>query len=250
MQDGHSVGTLIKQNLKLKKLDKSESDLAQYQSALGALMYAMLATHPNIAFTVGALSRHAATPGNKHMIALKQVYRYLCDTVDFHLRYTTASETTPIRYVDADWAADINDCHSITGYVFTICGGAVSWSSKKQSSVALSSTEAEYMAISTAAKEAVWICTLLREIDSVTQNDPTSLHVDNQSVISLTSNAMFHDHMKHISIHHHFIQEKIELGDVSVTYLSTNEQVADILTKGLSREKHTHFSMGMGIFTS
>lgn len=247
MQDGRSVSTPIETNLKLTKLTEPEIEARAYQSALGALMYAMLATRPDLAFAVGVLSRHAATPGEPHWTALKRVYRYLRGTTEARLTFSGDTTDTPLGYADADWAADVNDRRSISGYVFILSGGAVSWSSKKQSSVALSSTEAEYMAVSAATKDLIWIRTLLAELDSTAICGPTPLLVDNQSAISLTSNAMFHDRTKHISIRHHFIREKVDSGEVTVEYIPTGEQVADVLTKGLSREKHVRFSYGMGI---
>lgn len=127
-----------------------------------------------------------------------------------------------------------------------MCGGAISWSSKKQTSVALSSTEAEYMAASAATKEAIWIRTLVHELDN-TSLSPITLRIDNQSAISLASNAVFHDRTKHIAIRHHFVREKVDSGEIIPKYVPTGEQVADILTKGLSKEKHILFSTGMGI---
>lgn len=118
---------------------------------------------------------------------------------------------------------------------------------EEETSVALSSTEAEYMAASAATKEAVWIRTLAHELDTPGSSDATQLLVDNQSAIALAGNAMFHDHTKHIAIRHHFIREKVESGEIALRYIPTGEQVADALTKGLSHDKHNLFSNGMGI---
>lgn len=247
MHEGRAVATPIDPNSKLAKLEEPEVNNKSYQSALGALMYAMLATRPDLAFSVGALSRHAAAPGEAHWAALKRVYQYLRGTTDARLVYSGDSVRNPFGYVDADWASDINDRRSITGYVFVLANGAVSWSSKKQTSVALSSTEAEYMAASAATKEAIWIRTLIRELNMIPSPKPTLLLLDNQSAMSLAKNSVFHDRTKHISIRHHFIREQLEMGEVAVDYISTNAQVADILTKGLTREKHIRFTKGMGI---
>ncbi|KIN98729.1 hypothetical protein M404DRAFT_31056 [Pisolithus tinctorius Marx 270] len=247
MSKGRAVATPIEPNLKLEKLEIPEADTKSYQGALRALMYAMLATRPDLAFTVGMLSHHAACPGHEHTTVLKCIFHYLRCTPDVRLTYKRDSNAHVIRYVDADWAADINNCRSVTGYTFILSGGAVSWSSKKQSSVALSSTEAEYMATCTAMKEAIWIHTLVLELETVLSHEPTPLLIDNQSAISLARNAMFHDRTKHIVIRHHFIREKVDSGEVVVNYVSTNDQVADMLTKGVSREKHVRFSEAMGI---
>jgi hypothetical protein len=144
---------------------------------------------------------------------------------------------------------DKNDCCSLTGYVFLLHGSAISWSSKKQSSTAQSSTEAEYMAAAHATKEIIWLRTFLMEIN-FQQNLPTSLFVDNQSAIALTKNSEFHNRTKHIAVRFHFIREKVEDGEVVLEYVPTGDQVADVLTKGLARVKFEHFVDGMGLCRS
>lgn len=246
MGSSRPVATPMDPNTKLVKVNEAEVDVKTYQSALGALMYAMLATRPDIAFAVGALSKFAATPGQAHWTALKRVYRYLRGTANMCLTYRGNSETDLLAFVDADWASDINDRRSTTGFVFLISGGAISWSSKKQTSVALSSTEAEYMAAAAATKEAIWLKTFLSELN-FSKTHPITLQIDNQSAILLAKNAMFHERTKHIAIRYHFIREKLEEGEICVEYVPTNEQVADVLTKPLTREKHGRFLRGMGV---
>ena len=126
MENRRAIKTPMEPNLKLVRLEAPEIDAKLYQSGLGALMYAMLATRPDLAFAVGTLSKHAAMPGEAHWMALKRVYRYLCGTTDTRLIYSRATKPNILGYVDADWAGDINDCRSISGYVFVISGGAVS----------------------------------------------------------------------------------------------------------------------------
>jgi len=144
LKDGQSISTPLETNAKLVKIDVPEVNAKTYQTMLGGLMYAMLATHPDLAYAVGALSKHAACPGQAHFAALKRVYRYLHGMTDTHLIYRKMSEMSLLGYVDTDWAGDVNDRRSISGYTFVTAGAAISWSSKKQLSVALSSTEAEY----------------------------------------------------------------------------------------------------------
>ena len=247
MENGRAVKTPMEPNLKLVKLKAPEVDVKLYQSRLSALMYVMLATCPDLAFAVGALSKHAATPGEAHWAALKRVYRYLCGTTDTHLIYSGATKPNILGYVDVDWAGDINDRQSISGYVFIISGGAVSWSLKKQTSVALSSTEAEYMAAAAATKEALWLHSLAQELSLSSFQEPTTLLIDNQSAMALAKNAVFHDRTKHIAIQHHFICEKIDDEEITLQYIPTNEQVADVLTKPLMWEKHNRFIEGMGV---
>ena len=149
-------------------------------------------------------------------------------------------------FVDADWASDVNDRKSTSGFVFMLGGAAISWSSKKQTSVALSSTEAEYIAAAHATKEVVWLRRLLTEL-SLDLSPPTILHVDNQSAIAIARNPEFHDRTKHIEVRHHFLRHKVEAEEICLEYISTEDQVADVLTKGLVREKHERFSGAMGV---
>jgi len=192
LKDGRSVSTPLETNAKLVKIDVPEVDTKTYQSALGGLMYAMLATRPDLAYAVGVLSKHAACPRQAHFAALKRVYRYLCGTTDTRLIYRKTSEMSLLGYIDMDWAGDVNDRCSISGYTFVTAGAAISWSSK-QPSVALSSTEAEYMAAAAAAKEATWLKLLFSEIEPSLSCTPIKLLIDNQSAMSLAKNATFHD---------------------------------------------------------
>ena len=239
-------------NEKLIKLAAPEDgiNVKTYQSMLGSLMYLMLGTRPYLAFAVGALSQHAATPGSAHLAALKRVYHYVRGTSDYALVYNRSTNGLALTgYVDADWAADVNTRRSVTGYVFTLAGGAVSWASRKQHSTALSSTEAEYMAASQATTEAIWLRNLRRELKQLEAPYSGPLLIDNQSAIALIKNAEFHERTKHIAVRYHFIRERYESGEIAIEYCPTGDQVADVLTKGLSREKVERFSEKMGLTT-
>ena len=235
-------------NEHLNKLKSPEAEVKPYQRAIGSLMYPMLGTRPDLAFTVASLGRHAATPGEEHCRALERAFRYLRATSDWKLVFQqgVANGLVLHGYADADWASDTSDRKSTSGYVFLLAGGAVSWSSKKQSSVALSSTEAEYIAGAHAAKEVVWLRRLLSEL-GLTSDNSTTLLMDNQSAMTIARNPEFHDRTKHIEVRYHFLRVKVENGELELEYVPTGEQVADILTKGLGREKHLKFSEGMGI---
>lgn len=247
MADCKPVATPMVQNQKLTKLDVPEIDPQPYQQALGSLMYAMVGTRPDIAYTVGALSQHSATPGQEHWVALKRVFRYLRGTTDLSIVYDGKIHDEPFAFVDADHANDPITRRSVGGYVYLIAGGAVSWSSKKQASVALSSTEAEYMAASTSTQEAVWLRILLGELGLLNLANPTRQRIDNQSAMALARNDAFHNRTKHIAVRHHFIREKVEDGEIDVEYVPTDRQVADVLTKPLGRVKHVRFVEGMGL---
>jgi hypothetical protein len=149
-------------------------------------------------------------------------------------------------YTDADWASDVNDRKSTSGFAFMLASAAVSWSSKKQASTALSSTEAEYIAAAHATKELVWLRRLLSELGQ-NQTHPTPLHIDNQSAMAIAKNPKFHDRTKHIEVRYHFLRQKVEEGELALEYVPTGCQVADVLTKGLVREKHEGFAKEMGL---
>ena len=172
--------------LKLTKLEEAEVDPWEYQSRLGALMYGMLGTHPELAYPVAILSQHAATPGSQHLAALHRVFRYLRNVSNMKLVF--GGDSTPLTlsgFLDADWANDINDRRSVGGYVFLLAGAAISWSSQKQKIIAQSSTEAEYITGTLTTNEAIWLRRLLAEFEQL-QCDATSLKTDNQASITLT----------------------------------------------------------------
>jgi hypothetical protein len=197
---------------KLAKLEKREVAVWEYQSHLGALMYAMLGTHPKLACAITILSQHSTTPGKAHLATLNRVFHYLQKVSNMKL--TFGGSCTPLtltRYVDEDWAKNINDCCSVRGYVFLLAGGAVSWSAQKQKIVAQSSTEAEYVARALTTNEAIWIHQLLSEIEQ-TQLNATNLLTDNQASISLTRNPIFHKATKHIKVCYHHMCYSFESG--------------------------------------
>jgi hypothetical protein len=148
--------------------------------------------------------------------------------------------------MDADWANDVNDHQSTLGYVFILAGTTVSWSLKKQTSVALSSTEAEYITGAHAAKELIWLRQLLTRLDLAT-NTPTTLLMDNQSAIAIAKNPAFHERTMHIEVHYHFLKKMVKDKKIKLEYVPTTEQTADAMTKGLACEKHELFVGQMGL---
>jgi hypothetical protein len=196
---------------------------------------------------VGAVSRFNSNYGLSHWKAVKRVLRYLKGTKHYTLEYKRGAGD--IRgFCDADWANDINDRRSVTGYVFTLNGGAISWNSKKQPTVALSTSEAEYMALGQAAKEGIWLKTLLKDLRFDSQNNhPILIFSDSQSAIALSKNAVHHARTKHIDIRHHFIRETIEPKQVEIEFCGTNDMIADTLTKSLTRQKHNICVTSMGL---
>src|SRR6266851_1057801 len=206
MSEARPISTPALANEHLLKLSSPEVDTKLYQHALSSLMYPMLGTRPNLGYAIAALGHHATNPGPDHQHALECMFHYLQATSNHRLVLGrgTSGNSTLLGYADADWASDVNNCKSTLGYMFKLGGGAISWSSKKQAAIALSSTEAEYITRAHAAKEAIWLRQLLTELGQ-DMSSPTVLHIDNQSAIAIAWNPEFHDHTKHIDIHYHFL---------------------------------------------
>jgi hypothetical protein len=242
------ISTPALANEHLRKLDSPEVDTKTYQRAIGMLIYPMSATRPDIAYAVAALERHRANPGRDHQRALDRVFQYLCATKDQQLVFQRGSPdgTALVGYADADWANDVNDRKSISGYVFMLGGGAISWSSEKQTTVALSNHEAEYIAGTHAARELVWLRQLLNDLGHGTDS-PTVLHIDNQSAIAIAQNPTCSDSTKHIEVKHHYLRKKVEDEVIDPRYKPTGEQLADVLTKGLAKERHEGLTRAMGL---
>ena len=225
-----------------------DKDLAAiYATAIGSLMYAAIGTRPDIAFAVQNLSQFTSNPGPEHWQAVKRVFRYLSGTRGHQLTYGAhESSTEVIGYSDADWASNPNDRKSISGYVFMLGGGAITWSSKKQNVVALSSAEAEYVAETHAAKEAIWLRHLL-DFMGFTQTNPTIIWADNQAAIKLTQNATFHARTKHIDTRLHFLRDKVNDNSIVYDYVPTQQNIADVFTKGLPKQTHRGFAEDIGV---
>jgi hypothetical protein len=215
-----------------------------YHEAVGALNWAALATHPDIAFTVATVARFGANPGPTHWEAVKRIYRYLASTRELWLTYGEASRMLE-GYADADGSM-AEDRRAISGYAFLIDGGAVSWASKRQEIVSLSTTESEYVAATHGGKEAVWLRSLLSQIFGPFK-DPTTLFSDNQSAIALTRDHQYHACTKHINVCYHWIRWVVEQGTIRLVYCPTDNMVADALTKALPSAKVKHFAAGLGL---
>ncbi len=237
-QDGAGTGDVL-----------DEEGSRVYRSAVGSLMYLAVGTRPDIAAAVGNVSRFMQSPKNMHWIAVKRIFRYLKGTSDYVLCLGGENDGEgPVLsgYCDADWAGNQDDRHSTTGYSFSLGTGSVSWSSKRQKTVALSTTEAEYMSVSAAAREAVWLRQLLCELGAE-QVGATTLLNDNQGCVKLTRNPVMHSNSKHIDVRHHYVRELQEAGKVNVEYCPTGQMAADVLTKGLARELHERCTRKLGI---
>ena len=224
-----------------------EVDPVAYQSMVGSLLYAAMATHPDIAHAVGAVSKFNSRPTVVHLTAVKRILRYLSGMINLALKYRKLSRGSEylLGYSDADWAGDLDDRHSTTGNLFMMAGGVIGWLSKKQASVALSTSEVEYVALSLATQEAVWLRRLLTEVGF--PSAPVMLMEDNQGAIAIARNPIAHSRTKHIDICYDYIREALQDDVISLQYCPTNEMVAVLLTKPLSKTLFEKLRLAMGM---
>jgi len=211
-----------------------------YRALIGSLNYVACWTRPDIAFAVSQCARFQERPAQRHWTAAKHILRYLKGTASLGLCYSATGTAVLSGYVDASWGEDLDTRRSQTGYAFLFGGAAVSWSTKLQDTVALSSTEAEYLALSVAVKEALYLRNLFREVHSA-RAPAVPMFEDNQSTIKQALNLQSSARTRHIDVRHHFLKQHVTNGDISLQYLPTDQQPADCLTKCLDRVKVSGF---------
>jgi hypothetical protein len=249
LKDAKHKATPIHISVKLGKEDSPPLDKEKfrYSELVGSLMYLSVCTRPDITQAVGALARYMANPTENHWEAGKGVLRYLAGTEKIGIKFGP-EKFGVIGYADADYAGDIDTRRSTTGYVFLLNGGAISWSSRLQPTVAASTTEAEYMAAAFAVKEALWLRKLMKDLG---QEVPTmKIYGDNQSALKLLKNPIASSRSKHIDVIYHFARERVERNEVCFSYINTEEMVADILTKSLPENKFEKCRDRMGLRTN
>jgi hypothetical protein len=214
-----------------------------YARIVGELNFIMRVSRPDIAYAVSALSKFLSNPGIEHYRQLHHLLRYLRGTTHHSLTFGLSNEGL-VGYSDSDFASDKDDSRSIGGYVFYLFGSPISWRSQKQSIVATSSTEAEYISLSNAAREQIHLSQLLYDLglDS-SLFTPTTLYGDNNGSRALTKNPQFHDRAKHIRVRYHFIRDLVSDGTIVIPYIPTHDMIADIFTKSLPQKlfrNHRH----------
>ena len=249
LSEAKTVSTPADISVKLKKDDgfSKEVNPVTYQSIVGSLLYAAIATRPDISQAVGVVSKFCSKPTEAHLTAVKRILRYLKGTLNLAIKYQKSENDPLIGYSDADWAGDLDDRHSTTDNIFLMTGGPISWLSKKQAAVALSTSEAEYVALSSVTQEAVWLRKLLTSDLQVTSQEPTMIMEDNQGAISIVKNPVAHSRTKHIDIRYHYIREAVQEGIVNLCYCPTEQMIADLLTKPLARERFKMLRDAMGM---
>lgn len=254
MQDCKSTSTPMENRLQLKYSEiEAEPELKRkYMQAIGSLLYAALATRPDLSFAVNYLGRFSNRPTNAHWSAIQHVLRYIKGTLDIGILYHQDSNQLNgfSGYSDSDWGSDINTSRSTMGFIFKLSGGPVSWSSKVQPRVTESSTEAEYLALSHASHEAIYLQQLLGELGQGSFN-PVTIFGDNQGALALAKNPVFGGRLRHLRLKEHAVREHIKRKEIKVAYIQTKEMIADIFTKALPKpqfEKH-RINMGVCYFT-
>ncbi|GJU50805.1 retrotransposon protein, putative, ty1-copia subclass [Tanacetum coccineum] len=221
-----------------------------YASAVGSIMYAVRCTRPDVAFAQNMTSRFQQNPGEPHWTAVKNILKYLRNTKDMFLVYG-GNPSTELRvecYCDAGFETDRDDTKSQTGYVFVLNGGAVDWKSSKQSTTAMSATESEYIAASEAAMEAVWIRKFISGLGIVpTINEPLNMYCDNSAAVHYANEPGVQKGARHYQRRYHYVRECVELGEIRILKVHTDNNLADPFTKALSNRKLTQHARGMGL---
>jgi hypothetical protein len=239
------ASTPIETNHRLTKEGGDPIDRDQYQRLVGRLIY-LSHTRPDIAFAVSVVSQFMHEPRSHHMDAVMRIIRYLKGSPGRGLLYTSHGNLQVECYTDADWAGSLDDRRSTSGYCTFVGGNLVTWRSKKQNVVARSTAEAEFRAMAHGVCELLWLKILLMEL-GLFKEKPMLLYCDNKAAINIAHNPVQHGRTKHIEIDRHFIKEKLDLGIISMPHVSSSDQLADILTKGLSEKVFSSLCGKMGL---
>ena len=215
-----------------------------YCKAISSLNYCAIATRPDITFSVSLPAQFMENPGRTHWEAVKCIFCYLLGTKNWKLVYRMTDNGLE-GFTDADGLSQEHH-HAISGYVFLINRGAISWSSKKQTLVTLSTAELEYVAATYAAKEALWLQRLIDKVFHPIEK-PITLYSDFQSAIALMKDGSYHAQTRHIDIRYHFIHFEVQRGSINLIYCPTEDMTADVLMKALPNTKAKHFAKMLGL---
>ncbi|KAK2385434.1 putative mitochondrial protein [Trifolium repens] len=230
------------------KLTKDEQgvgvDQSMYRSMIGSLLY-LTASRPDITFAVGVCARYQSEPKVSHLNQVKRILKYVNGTCDYGMMYSHCEDSSLCGYCDADWAGSADDRKSTSGGCFFLGSNLISWFSKKQNCVALSTAEAEYVAAGSSCTQLVWMKQMLKEYD--VEQDVITLYCDNLSAINISKNPVQHSKTKHIDIRHHFIRDLVENKVVTLEHVGTKDQVADIFTKALDAVQFENLRGKLGI---
>ena len=234
-------------NLHLSKNTGENKAQNEYASILDNLMYVMNCTRPDIACAVSKLSRFIVSPNENHWKAMKRLFGYLKHTQDYALHYTEYPAVLE-GYCDANWITGTKDTKSTSGYVFTLSGAAVSWKSSKQTCIARSAMESELIALDKAGEEAEWLRNFLEDIPNWPKPVPAvCIHCDSQAAIGRARNVMYNGKSRHIRRRHDTVRQLLSSVIITIDYVKSKDNIADPLTKGLTREMIAKTSRGMGL---
>eukprot|EP00253_Pinus_taeda_P032988 PITA_32988 len=246
MEDAKPVCTPMVTGCSLSANDESTAvHQPTYRSMIGSLLY-LIGTRPNIMHAVGIVGIFQANPKETHLQGVKRIFKYLQGTQNYGLWYPRDTDLTLHSYTDADWAKSVDDRKSASGGAFFMGSRLVSWFSKKQSSIALSTAEAEYVAAASCCTQLLWMMQTLQDFE-ITCTPPLSILCDNTSAISISKNPVMHSKTKHIPIKHHFLREQVLEQKVKLEYVPSKEQVVDILTKPLPKETFEYLRQKLGV---
>lgn len=245
MDDAKPVATPLATHPPLTLHGDLLDDPTEYRQLIGSLQYLSL-TRPDVAFAVNKLAQYMQRPTDQHMQALHRLLRYLSGTSKMGLTIHKDSPLTLHAYSDADWARDRDDYISTTAYIVYLGRNAISWTSRKQRTRARSSTEAEYRAVANATAEILWVKNLFKELATKISLAPV-VYCDNAGATYVSANPVFHSKMKHLALDYHFVRENVQSGELRVVYISTNDQLADALTKPLPRQQFTTLVSKIGL---
>jgi hypothetical protein len=238
--------TPIDQNHRLSSESGQSVDRAQYQRLVGRLIY-LSHTRPDIAFAVSVVSQFMHDPRTHHMDAVVRIIRYLKGNPGRGLLYKSNGNLQVECYTDADWAGSLDDRRSTSGYCTFVGGNLVTWRSKKQNVVARSTAEAEFRSMAHGICEVMWLKIILTEL-GLFHAKPLMAYCDNKAALDIAHNPVQHGRTKHIEIDRHFIKEKLDQGIICMPYVSSSNQLADILTKGLSEKIFSSLCCKMGLY--
>jgi hypothetical protein len=254
MQDCNGVDTPMIEKPRLSSKmspatpeEKEKMKDIPYREAVGKLLYLSIATRPDIAFAVSVLCRYNDNPGPEHWTAVKRVIRYLKKTQNCKLVYAPSNSYEPfITHSDADLGGDADNARSTAGFVISVGGGAVLWSSRLQRQVAMSSTEAEYTTAAATGSEIIWMRDFFDEIGYDT-SEPSTLFIDSASALQVAKNPEHQSTMKHVHRSYHWLRERVADGDIKVVHVPGTENVADIFTKPLGATKFAQCRALLGL---
>jgi len=222
MDDSKPVGTPMVTGCKLRKFDESKNvEQTMYRSMIGSLLYATV-TRSNIMHSVCQAGRFQASPKASHLLAVKIIFRYLKGTAEYGLWYPSGRQLDLCAFTDVDWAGCIDDRKSTSGAAFFLGGCLVSWSSKKQSAISLSTVETEYIAAANCGAWVVWMKQMLEEI-RIHYDESIPIFCDNTSAISISKNLVMHSKTKHIPIKYHFLRDQVMSKIVKLEYVGTKD---------------------------